>query len=126
MNIKVSNTSSLLINEPPLQVLPSLAVALKNINEAVMLQQVQYWLSRSNNEFEGRKWIYNTIDEWQNQFPWLTERAVRDRFNSLIEKGIILTANFNKAKFDSQVRWRGLRPKCWDWGQEGLAHRQAA
>jgi hypothetical protein len=40
MNIKVSNTSSLLINEPPLQVLPSLAVALKNINEAVMLQQV--------------------------------------------------------------------------------------
>ena len=107
MNIKVSNTSSLLINEPPLQVLPSLAVALKNINEAVMLQQVQYWLSRSNNEFEGRKWIYNTIDEWQNQFPWLTERAVRDRFNSLIEKGIILTANFNKAKFD-RTKWYSI------------------
>ncbi len=72
-----------------------------------MLQQVQYWLSRSNNEFEGRKWIYNTIDEWQNQFPWLTERAVRDRFNSLIEKGIILTANFNKAKFD-RTKWYSI------------------
>lgn len=107
MSIKVSNTSSLLINEPPLQVLPSLAVALKNLNEAVMLQQVQYWLSRSNNEFEGRKWVYNTIEEWNNQFPWLSERGVRDRFNSLIDKGVILTANFNKAKFD-RTKWYSI------------------
>lgn len=103
----ITSSSRLLINENPLQVLPSLAVALKNLNEAVMLQQVQYWLSRSNNEFEGRKWIYNTIEEWKNQFPWLSERAVRDRFNSLIDKGVIVTANFNKAKFD-RTKWYSI------------------
>jgi hypothetical protein len=36
-----SNSSPLLINESPLQVLPSLAVALGNVNEAIILQQIQ-------------------------------------------------------------------------------------
>lgn len=103
----ITSSSRLLINENPLQVLPSLAVALKNLNEAVMLQQVQYWLSRSTKVFEGRRWVYNTIEEWNNQFPWLSERGVRDRFNSLIDKGVILTANFNKAKFD-RTKWYSI------------------
>lgn len=70
----ITSSSRLLINENPLQVLPSLAVALKNINEAIMLQQVQYWLSRSTKVFEGRRWVYNTIDDWKVQFPWMTEK----------------------------------------------------
>lgn len=96
----ISSSSRLLINENPLQVLPSLAVALKNINEAIILQQVQYWVNRSENEYGGRKWVYNTIEQWKDQFPWLSERAIRTRFNSLIEKGVIITSNFNRAKFD--------------------------
>lgn len=100
----ISSSSRLLINENPLQVLPSLAVALKNINEAIILQQVQYWVNRSENEYAGRKWVYNTIDQWKEQFPWLSERAIRTRFNSLIEKGVIITSNFNRAKFD-RTKW---------------------
>ena len=34
---------SLLISEPPLQVLPSLAVKI-GLNEAIVLQQIHYWL----------------------------------------------------------------------------------
>ncbi|TWU79317.1 hypothetical protein [Lactobacillus johnsonii] len=100
----ISSSSRLLINENPLQVLPSLAVALKNINEAVILQQVQYWVNRSENEYGGRKWVYNTIKQWKDQFPWLTEKAIRNRFDSLIEKGVIITSNFNKSKFD-RTKW---------------------
>lgn len=100
----ISSSSRLLINENPLQVLPSLAVALKNINEAIILQQVQYWVNRSENEYAGRKWVYNTIEQWKDQFPWLSERAIRTRFNSLIEKGVIITSNFNRAKFD-RTKW---------------------
>jgi len=36
-------SSSLLINESPLQVLPSLAV-LVGLNEAIVLQQTHYWI----------------------------------------------------------------------------------
>ena len=36
--------SRLLINEPPLIVLPSLAKEI-GLNEAIIVQQIQYWLS---------------------------------------------------------------------------------
>ena len=52
-----------LINEPPLVLLPSLATAI-GLNEALMLQQIQYWLSRSDKEIDGRYWIYNTYEAW--------------------------------------------------------------
>ncbi len=100
----ITSSSRLLINENPLQVLPSLAVALKNINEAIMLQQVQYWLSRSTKVFESRRWVYNTIDDWKVQFPWMTEKTIRNRFSSLIEKKVIITSNFNRAGFD-RTKW---------------------
>ncbi|OYR89059.1 hypothetical protein [Lactobacillus taiwanensis] len=103
----ISTSSSLLINEAPLQVLPSLAVALKNINEAIMLQQIQYWLQKSKNEYKGRKWIYNTINEWHEQFPWLTDRSIKARFDSLRKKGIIITANLNKNSFD-HTNWYSI------------------
>lgn len=103
----ISTSSSLLINEAPLQVLPSLAVALKNINEAIMLQQIQYWLQKSKNEYKGRKWIYNTISEWHEQFPWLTDRSIKARFDSLRKKGIIITANLNKNSFD-HTNWYSI------------------
>lgn len=103
----ISTSSSLLINEAPLQVLPSLAVALKNINEAIMLQQIQYWLQKSKNEYKGRKWIYNTISEWHEQFPWLTDRSIKARFDSLRKKGIIITANLNKNSFD-RTNWYSI------------------
>ena len=61
--------SDLLINEPPLQVLPSLACAV-GLNEALILQQFHYWLQHSNNIKDGHKWIYNSYQEWHKQFPF--------------------------------------------------------
>ncbi len=105
--MSISTSSSLLINEAPLQVLPSLAVALKNVHEAIILQQVQYWLSRSNFVFNGRKWVYNTLDEWHAQFPWITKKSVGDKFRSLEKKGILIVGNFNKLKYD-RTKWYSI------------------
>lgn len=105
--MNISTSSSLLINEAPLQVLPSLAVALKNVHEAIILQQVQYWLSRSNFIFNNRKWVYNTLDEWHEQFPWITKKSVGDKFRSLEKKGILIVGNFNKLKYD-RTKWYSI------------------
>lgn len=80
----ISSSSKLLINESPLVVSPSLAVALGNINEAIILQQLQYWLTRSKKTYNNRKWIYNPVRDWQKQFPWLSKTAITNRLNSLI------------------------------------------
>lgn len=95
--------SRLLINEPPLQVLPSLAKEI-GLNEAIMLQQMHYWLLKSANEFTGVKWFYKTLEEWQTEFPFWSAMTIRRTLGSLEKQKIIKIGNFNKKKFD-QTKW---------------------
>lgn len=96
----------LLIDEQPLQCQPSLAAALGSADEAIVLQQLHYWLSRTNNvQKDGHKWIYNSMADWLKQFPWIKSRARLNRyFDDLENRGLIITGNFNKAKFD-KTKW---------------------
>ena len=98
--------SKLLIEEQPLQVQPSLAAALGSADEAIVLQQLHYWLGRTNNVKEdGHKWIYNSMSDWMKQFPWIKSRSRLTRyFDDLEKRGLIVTGNFNKAKFD-KTKW---------------------
>lgn len=95
--------SRLLIDEPPLQVLPSLARDI-GLNEAIMLQQIHYWLLKSGNEFEGAKWFYKTLEEWQTEFPFWSAMTIRRTLGSLEKQKIIKIGNFNKKKFD-KTKW---------------------
>lgn len=95
--------SRLLIDEPPLQVLPSLAKEI-GLNEAIMLQQIHYWLLKSGNEFEGSKWFYKTLEEWQTEFPFWSAMTIRRTLGSLEKQKIIKIGNFNKKKFD-KTKW---------------------
>lgn len=95
--------SRLLINEPPLQVLPSLAKEI-GLNEAIMLQQMHYWLLKSSNEFKGVKWFYKTLEEWQTEFPFWSAMTIRRTLGSLEKQKIIKIGNFNKKKFD-KTKW---------------------
>ena len=95
--------SRLLINEPPLQVLPSLAKEI-GLNEAIMLQQMHYWLLKSSNEFTGVKWFYKTLEEWQTEFPFWSAMTIRRILGSLEKQKIIKIGNFNKKKFD-KTKW---------------------
>lgn len=98
--------SKLLINEQPLLCQPSLAVALGSADEAIVLQQLHYWLSRTTKvQSDGNVWVYNSISDWLKQFPWIKTRSRLARyFDDLEEKGLIITGDFNKAKFD-KTKW---------------------
>jgi len=65
----------LLLNEEPLIVLPSLAAHI-GLQESIFLQQLHYWLNRSDHERDGHKWVYNSYKEWQKQFPFWSERQL--------------------------------------------------
>lgn len=98
----MKKSSTLLIDESPLQVLPSLAARI-GLNEAIVLQQIQYWTRVSGHKREGRTWIYNSAKAWQEQFPFWSIRTIERIIASLREKKLILTANFNAAKFDKTL-----------------------
>lgn len=96
-------TSALLIPESPLQVLPTLACTV-GLNEAIVLQQLHYWLQRSANERDGRVWVYHTYQQWRAEFPWWSIRTLKDLLPALESRGLIMTANYNRSATD-RTKW---------------------
>ena len=93
---------SLLIAEQPLQLQPKLAVRV-GLNEAILVQQIHYWLQRSNHTHDGKKWIYNTHDSWLEQFPFWSKATLKRVITSLKSQGLINTGNYNRMKMDRTV-----------------------
>lgn len=101
--------SKLLIQESPLQFQPSLAVAI-GINEAIVLQQIHYWISNPKNkgyEQDGYKWVYNTYAEWkETNFPFWSENTIQRVFASLEEKGLVVSIQPMKSRYDRTKYYR--------------------
>lgn len=95
-NPSKKNYSKLLINESPLMVLPTLAARI-GLNEAIFVQQVHYWLQASKLERDGRCWTYNTVKQWNEQFPFWSERTIKYIVQSLKASGILLVAQYGSA-----------------------------
>ena len=98
--------SKLLIYDNPIMILPTLAQKI-GLNEAVMLQQIHYWLVSSQHEKEGRKWVYNTYKDWQLQMPFWSERTIKRSIKSLEDQGYLLSANYNRLKMD-KTKWYSI------------------
>ena len=103
----MSGASRLLINESPLQVLPSLAGAI-GLNEAIVLQQIHYWIKDSEkggrNFHEGYHWVFNSIRGWHEQLPFWSENTVQRIFATLEDRGLIISGNYNQTAFD-RTKW---------------------
>ncbi|MBR5792380.1 MAG: hypothetical protein IKY34_04670 [Ruminiclostridium sp.] len=99
--------SRLLFDEPPILVLPTLAEAV-GLNEAIVLQQVHYWLEKNRkdrrNIRDGYVWVYNSYSGWTEQFPWWSESTVKRIFTGLEKSGLLVSGNYNKAKMD-RTKW---------------------
>lgn len=100
--------SKLLIAEPPLQILPQLAVRF-GLNEAIFIQQLHYWLinTKTVGKFiDNRKWISNSAKQWRNDnFPFWSEDTIQRAIKSLVKQGAILTRNdLNNSAFD-RTNW---------------------
>lgn len=95
--------SSLLLNDKPLIILPSLAEKI-GLNESIVLQQLHYWLMDSSHIRDGHKWIYNTYSSWQEQFPFWSDKTIRRTITKLENMGLIVTGNYNKLGID-KTKW---------------------
>lgn len=97
--------SKLIIHEPPLQILPSLAIKI-GLNEAIVLQQIHYWISNqlNKNVVNGRRWVYNTYEDWNKQFPFWSKDTVIRTLKSLESNKLVISGSFNKAHWD-RTKW---------------------
>lgn len=100
----MKNSSKLLFNEEPITI-NRLAAKVLGLNEAIVVQQVHYWLEINRkakiNLYDNRTWTYNTYEKWQNEnFDFWSTRTVMRIFVNLFDKGIFIRGNYNKKKYD--------------------------
>lgn len=90
--------SHLLIDEYPLQVLPTIALAV-GLNEGIFLQQLHYWINikiksgETRHCIDGHWWVYNSYREWHQQMPWWSERTIRRIIDELRDDNIIIVSS---------------------------------
>jgi hypothetical protein len=108
-----NRVSRLLIQESPVQVIPSLATKI-GLDQAIVLQQVHYWLgiqeqTRNDRCFkEGRWWVYNTVKGWQStNFPWMSLKNIERTIGYLEDMGLLLSVKF-EATEGNHRKWYSI------------------
>jgi hypothetical protein len=75
---------------------------------ALLLQQIHYWLSVSNDKIgkiiDGEKWIYNSAQDWTDQLQIFSLSTIKRAINKLKSLDLIKTAKLSKKKSD-QTNW---------------------
>ena len=109
--------SRLLMKEQPLVVDKTLATLI-GLNEAIVLQQIEYWTnikevadvknirSRNENYVDGYYWTYNTIEEWNKEFPFWSYDTVKRTLKKLRDKNLVITGNYNLKGYDRTLWYR--------------------
>lgn len=82
---------------------------LGDLNEAVILNQLNYWIEinkkADKNFYDDRYWVFNTYQTWkETDFDFWSTDTIRRTLTRLENKGIVLTANYNKLKLD-KTKW---------------------
>ena len=98
------------LNEPSvLRISPTLATEI-GLNESIMLLQIEFWISISDNVQEGKRWTYQSVREMKEKaFPFWSLDTINRTVHSLLRKGLLIEGNYNKQKYD-KTRWFALGP----------------
>ncbi len=104
------NTSSLLINEWPLMVQPSLAKRLGSIERAIVLQQVHWLLQQPNSgeiDEDGNRWVWGTMQEWCDLYFRMWKPAtLKKHLRWLRENGYLIVEQRSKNPMDRKNYYR--------------------
>lgn len=86
--------ASLLIDEYPLIVLPQFAAAI-GLHEALFVQQLHYWIKdrerKKEPQVDGRTWVYNTLEDWLEQFPFMSKATLRRTIREVEATGLVIS-----------------------------------
>lgn len=91
--------SRLLFSESDTLVINPQLAKLIGLNEAIILQQIHYWIDNkycAGHIHLGRKWIYNTVSQWHEQFPFMSVSTIKRAMVDLRDKGLIDVQKLSK------------------------------
>ena len=84
------------------------------INAAILLENIGFWIARSEaneiNFYDGNYWTFNSHRALRELFPYMSEKQIRSALDKLINDGLLVTGNYNKATYDRTL-WYALTEK---------------
>ena len=79
-----------------------IAAALEDINAAVIVQQLHYWMGKEGvgTIINGVKYIYNSFNDWVKQFPWLSVWQFRKAMAKLRSLEIVRVIRYKSRQWN--------------------------
>lgn len=112
--------SKLLIDEPPLQVLPTLATRL-GLNEAVFLQQLHFLTREKRPGPDGHRWIRKTYSEWRKgTFPFWSTKTIERAAKALAKLGLVLIEQRDKSSRNRDNYYAIDHERYDEWEQSSV------
>jgi hypothetical protein len=102
--------SKLLLDEQPLVLLPQLAITV-GLNEAIVLQQINYWINlkekvKAKDSYKDEYyWVYNTYEQWKEQFPFWSTKTIQRTVQKLEDMGILISTSMHNQKGYDRTKW---------------------
>lgn len=97
---------SLLLPEPPLVVQRGLIVRCEgNVLDALMCQQISYWMDRATKQHEGYAYVYKTYDAWAAELG-VSAKTARGALDRLRKLGFVVGIQNPNDPRDRTLWWR--------------------
>lgn len=82
---------SLLFSKDEILLVNRKLAALIGLNEAIVLQQIHYWIKKKGGgvEHAGSRWVFNSLDRWHEQFPFWSPDTIKRTLAALKSKGLV-------------------------------------
>lgn len=78
------------------------------INCAILAENLYFWIKKNMangaNCYDGHYWTYNSINAFEELFPYMTKNQIRNALIKLEKEGLIITGNYNKSAYD-RTKW---------------------
>ena len=98
----------------------NIAAALGDINAAVIVQQLDYWLSKEGVGvvIDGTKFVYNTFVDWVNsQFKWLSVWQFRKAMSLLRSLGIVEVIRYKATQWNQTNHYSLNYKRLEEWAK---------
>lgn len=98
--------NKLLFDEQPIVIQPTLRRVF-GTDEAIFLQQLHYFLRTSKLERDGKKWVYNTYEEWAEILAMNSVITTKRMILKLEKTGVVISGMYNVVNWD-KTKWYTL------------------
>ena len=84
------------------------------LEASIILNNISYWVQHNEanekNFHDGKYWTFNSVKAFNELFPYMSEKKIRNALKALEEDGIIITGNYNKLACD-RTKWYAITEK---------------